>query len=197
MSWWSHYMRTVFLDSSPCLVTDLLKKKKPNQKCVGLHLQKSFLWVEKGLSFHTCSGTHLLTQSFNSAAAHLRHEAGLEKLYPLCYSSILLQNRGNTDTATASMRRPTSVLPVPGTWCRRTWAHPQLPTRGPGLAATPWRSRRWDAERAAANTALQPGLPITLAELVLEADEESWWLGQMMTSLLSAVGPPPALQCLC
>lgn len=93
-NWWNHYMRTIFLDSRPCLVTDLLKKR-----CVGPYLQKSFLWEEKGLSFRTYSGTHLLTRSLNSEAARLRHEGSLEKLYLLRSSSIPLQNRGYIHTA--------------------------------------------------------------------------------------------------
>lgn len=69
-------MRTIFPDSSPHLVTDLLKKN-----CVGLFLQKSFLSVEKWVSSHLCSGTQLLTQSLNSEAAHLLSVAVLEKLF--------------------------------------------------------------------------------------------------------------------
>lgn len=40
-----------------------------------------------------------------------------------------------------------------------------------------------------ASTVLQP-LPV----LVLAAGKESWWLGHMMASVLSAAGPLPAQQ---
>lgn len=70
--------RTIFPDSIPHLVTDLLKK---TQNSVGLFLQKSFLSVEKWVSSHLCSGTHLLTQSLNSEEANLRSVAVSEKLF--------------------------------------------------------------------------------------------------------------------
>lgn len=164
----------------PLLSYWLNVKKK---KCVGPYLQKSFLWVEKGFSFHTISGTRLLTQSLDSEARR-RQEAGLEKLYPLCSSCILLQNQGSRDTATASTQRPTSVPSVLDKWCRRTWVHPQPPMRGAGVAATPRDKptagcRKGDSEHRAS------------------ALDESWWLGQRMTSLLPAISPPPALQSFC
>lgn len=192
--WWNHYKDHISR-FNPSLSYWLTEKK--TNRYVGLFLQKSFLSVEKWASCHLCSGTHLLTQSLNSESAHLRYVTVLEKLFFLLFlfhpvpsprehwHSYSFRVKAHFCPLCAGQVEQEDLSPCTGAF------------EGSRAGSQPWISQWWGTERASASRTLQLGLLILLAEHLLESGEESWCLRQLMTSLPSPVGPPPALWCLC